>query len=212
MSNSDRTKNCDRNKNNSMNSRLKNTGLSSISSVFVEHSEFLKKFISRFLHKQQDIEDVVQEAYLKAYSAEQDRGAIEQPKAFLFTIAKNLALNELTRKSRKMTDYIEESQSHIPAVDEQTVENELEASQSLGLYCEAVAELPDKCRRVYLLRKVHGLSHNDICKRLNISRSMVEKHLRIGTLSCRDYMLKRDGGIMLTAKSLKAVVTMEVNK
>ena len=209
----------DHSRTNPANSRAASAGLSGISSVFVEHSDFLKKFISRFLHRQQDIEDVVQEAYLKAYGAEQNRGKIEQPKAFLFTIAKNLALNELTRKSRKMTEYIEESQAFIPTADEGTVENEIEASQSLGLYCEAVADLPVKCRRVYLLRKVHGLSHKDICERLNISRSMVEKHLRIGTLSCRDYMLKRGGGDLpndLRDKSLKgvatAVATMEVNK
>ena len=166
-------------------------GLSSISSIFVEHSTFLKKFLARFLQREQDIEDVAQEAYLKAYSVEQDRGGIEQPKAFLFTIAKNLALNELTRKSRQMTDYIEERQAPFLIVGSATVENELEADQSLSLYCQAVEALPEKCRRVYLLRKVHGLSHKDISKRLGISRSMVEKHLRIGTLSCRDYMAKR---------------------
>ena len=75
-------------------------GLSRISQAFIEHNSFLKKFLKRFLQREQDIEDVVQEAYLKAYSAEQDRGGIEQPKAFLFSIAKNLAINELTRKSR----------------------------------------------------------------------------------------------------------------
>lgn len=166
-------------------------GLSAISSIFVEHSSFLKKFLARFLQREQDIEDVAQEAYLKAYKVEQDRGGIEQPKAFLFTIAKNLALNELTRKSRQMTDYIEEKQAPILIMGSATVENELEAEQSLRLYCEAVSQLPEKCRRVYLLRKVHRLTHKQIADRLGISRSMVEKHLRIGALSCRDYMLKR---------------------
>ena len=167
-------------------------GLSRISQAFIEHNTFLKKFLKRFLQREQDIEDVVQEAYLKAYSAEQIRGGIEQPKAFLFSIAKNLAINELTRKSRQMTGYIEEC--HIPLQLEisDSVESEVEGQESLGIYCEAVAALPEKCRRVYLLRKVHGLPHKDIAERLGVSLSTVEKHLRLGTLSCRDYIRRHN--------------------
>jgi RNA polymerase sigma factor (sigma-70 family) len=169
--------------------------LSGISSVFVEHSSFLKKFLTRFLNREQDIEDVVQEAYLKAYSIEQDRGEIEQPKAFLFSIAKNLALNELSRKSRQMTGYIEECQAAFAVESQTTVENEIEAHQSLGIYCEAVAALPEQCRRVYLLRKVHGLPHKEIGQRLGITTSAVQKHLRIGSLRCLTYVRKHGGGL-----------------
>ncbi|MBT5331907.1 MAG: RNA polymerase sigma factor [Porticoccaceae bacterium] len=163
-----------------------------VSSMFLEHATFLKRFLAKFLSSEQDIEDVAQEAYLKAYSAEQDKGCIEQPKAFLFSIAKNLALNELTRKSRRMTDYIEDCQSQVSMESAATVENEVEANHSIGLYCEAVANLPEKCRRVYLLRKVHGLSHKEICARLGVSRSTVEKYISMGSLSCRDYMSRRE--------------------
>jgi len=153
---------------------------------------FLKKFLAGFLTHEQDIEDVAQEAYLKAYSKEQER-EIEQPKAFLFSIAKNLALNELSRRSRQMTGYIEECQAPYLLGNETSTESEVEAQQSLGIYCEAVAALPEKCRRVYLLRKVHGLPHKEIAMRLNVSISSVEKHLRIGVGSCREYMRRHNG-------------------
>lgn len=166
-------------------------GLTGISRIFLENSTFLKKFLTKFLNREQDIEDVAQEAYLKAYSAEQDRGEIEQPKAFLFSIAKNLALNELTRKSRQMTRSIELCQQAMSEESPSNIENEVQAQQSLGIYCEAVAALPEKCRRVYLLRKVHGLRHKEIAKRLGISLSAVEKHLRNGSISCRNYIRER---------------------
>lgn len=169
-----------------------NNGLSGISRVFLEHGTFLKKFLTRFLNREQDIEDVVQEAYLKAYIAEQDYGEIEQPRAFLFSIAKNLALNELSRKSRQMTSYIEECQKPFVTDAENTTEKEIEAWDSLGIYCDAVATLPVKCRQVYLLRKVHGLRHKEIAKRLDISLSTVEKHLRVGASCCRDYMRRHN--------------------
>lgn len=169
-------------------------GLSGISRIFLEHNAFLKKFLARFLRHEQDIEDISQQAYLQAYSAEQKRGVIEQPKAFLFSIAKNLALNELSRKSRQMTAYIKDAQAPYSIEDGTSVEEELQARQTLGLYCEAVSMLPETCRRVYLLRKVHGLPHKEIAERLGISRSAVEKHLRMGMQCCRDYMLRKQGG------------------
>lgn len=161
--------------------------LSNISSAFLEHSGFLKKFLKRFLSENHDIEDVVQETYLKAYRAEQEKD-IDQPKAFLFSIAKNLALNELSKKSRQMTDSIEECTAALNLVDVATIENQVEAEQSLGIYCEAIASLPERRRRVYLLRKVHGLPHKEIAHRLGISISSVEKHLLKGALHCRNYI------------------------
>jgi len=67
---------------------------STLTVSFLENFTFLQKFLARYFTEQQDIEDVVQETYLRAYGAE-TRNEIEHPKAFLFQIAKNLALTDL---------------------------------------------------------------------------------------------------------------------
>ena len=59
--------------------------LSAVTGAFLENYVFLKRFLARFFQDNRDIEDVAQEAYLRAYVAEQKR-EIEQPKAFLFRI------------------------------------------------------------------------------------------------------------------------------
>jgi RNA polymerase sigma factor (sigma-70 family) len=158
-----------------------------VTSAFLESAAFLKKFLGRFLPVQQDIEDVAQEAYLRAYVAEQ-RQSIEQPKAFLFRVAKNLALTRLSSKSRRITDYIEEAGKSVVVDTSPASDEELEAQQCFGLYCEAVAALPEKCRQVFLLRKVHGLSHREIGERLRLSISSVEKYLREGILACQAHV------------------------
>lgn len=162
-------------------------GLSAVTQAFLDNSTLLKKFLTRFLTGQQDIEDVVQEAYLRAYQAEKKK-VIEQPKAFLFRIARNLALTELTKKSRQIVDYLEDSDPSVVIQSELTVENEVVALQTLGIYCEAIAALSKKCRRVYLLRKVHGLTHKEIAVRLDLTVSSTEKYLRKGVLHCRAHM------------------------
>ena len=167
--------------------------LSAVSASFLEHQLFLKKFLSRYLYTQQDIDDVAQEAYLRAYQAEQKKD-IEQPKAFLFRIARNIALTELTKKSRQITSYIADFDNSVVIPSEASVEDEIEARQHLGIYCEAVACLPKQCRRVFLLRKVHGLSHKEIAKRMGLTVSSVEKHLLKGVLKCRAYVRAREEG------------------
>lgn len=169
--------------------------LSAVTAAFLEHNGFLKKFLSGFLPAPQDIEDVAQETYLRAYIAEQ-RESIEQPKAFLFRIAKNLALTKLSKKSRQITDYIEEAGATAVIEAAAAIDQELEAQECLGLYCEAVAALPEKCRQVFLLRKVHGLAHKDIAERMELSISSVEKYLRQGILACEAHLRNHEGPSM----------------
>jgi RNA polymerase sigma factor (sigma-70 family) len=174
--------------------RSKASAPSAVTAAFLESGSFLKKFLSRFLPMHQDIEDVAQEAYLRAYVAEQ-REAIEQPKAFLFRVAKNLALTSLSKKSQRITDYIEEAGESVVIDTAAASDEEVEAQQCFGIYCEAVASLPEKCRQVFLLRKVHGLSHKEIGERLGLSISSVEKYLREGILTCQAQVAQHEGSM-----------------
>ena len=56
----------------------------------------------------------------------------------------------------------------------------------------ALSELPAACRECFLLRKLDGLSHLEIADRLEISRSMVEKHMVRALLHCRSLMRAND--------------------
>ena len=162
----------------------------SVHDAYTRNGPSLKRFISRFLRSPPDIEDIAQEAFLRAYAVERSR-PIEQPKSFLFRIAKHLALSQLTRKSRQITDYIEDSTDPEVVQLENSAEEEVSARQILALHCEAVAELPPQCREAYLLRKVQGLSHKEIAAELGIAVSTVEKHLMKAVAQCDRYVRER---------------------
>lgn len=168
--------------------------LSAVSAAFLENHAFLKQFLARFFSDRQDIEDVAQEAFLRAYVAEQQK-EIEQPRAYLFRIARNLALTKLTKKSNKITDYLEECGGSVVIECVAAADSEVEAQESLGLYCDAVAALPEKCRQVFLLRKVHGLAHKEIAKRMSLSVSSVEKYLLRGILECKAFVQEHEGRV-----------------
>jgi len=167
---------------------------SGIYDAYTRHQAALKRYISRFLPNSYDIEDVSQETFLRAFTTEKSR-EIEQPKSFLFRIAKHVALTQLTQKSRQITDYLEDFDESEVLLTEDTLEDELMARETLGIHCEAVAGLPPQCRRVYLMRKVYGMSHKEIAGQLGIAVSTVEKHLIKGVEQCDRYVQEKTNNI-----------------
>ena len=59
----------------------------------------LKRFLRRYYSRTEDIDDLAQEAFLRAFDAESGR-EIQSPKAYLFRVARNIALRDLGKKSR----------------------------------------------------------------------------------------------------------------
>ena len=163
---------------------------SGVTPAFVKNLSFLKRFLTRFLSSSQDIEDVVQESYLKALCAEQKK-EITSPKAFLFRIARNEALKELQKKSRRITDYLDDLD--IPeSSTEISIEDSSIAKQRFGLFCESALEMPPKCRKAFLMCKVYGFSYKEIASHLDISVSGVEKHIARGLEICSNYVDKAE--------------------
>ena len=144
--------------------------------AYEQHLSALKRYVMRILHAENDVEDVVQEAFMRAYKTEAE-GDIRQPKSYLFRVAKHVALNQVRQKVTRPTDFIEESDPATLLKEAWTLEDEVLAQEKLGIHCAAVAALPPKRRKVYLMRKVYGMSHKNIAESLGISTSTVEAHL-----------------------------------
>ena len=162
---------------------------STVSTAFIKHETFLKKFLGRFLHRPQDVDDAAQEAFLKAFAAEKKQ-EVRSPKSFLFQIAKNVALQELTKKSKMITDYIEDLSDSAISYEGRPLEDVFAAQQRLELFCRAASTLPPQCRRAFLMRKVYGMSQKEIAEKLGISISTVEKHHTTGLKRCSEMMRK----------------------
>lgn len=169
--------------------------VSGVLGAFILHRLPLRRFIARYMKNAADVDDVTQETFLRAYSVERDR-PIAQPKSFIFRIAKHIALTQLTQKGRQITAYIEDLDGSTLIGTAGSAEDEVVATETLGVHCEAVARLPSQCRQVYLLRKVHGLSHKEIATHLDIAVSTVEKHLTKGLDLCDRHVREQAGEAM----------------
>ena len=163
--------------------------MSRILQSYLENQDALKRYIARFGPCAEEADDIAQETFLKGFAAEQIT-EIREPRAFLFRIAKNLALGELRTRRRARTDKIEDFGGDGIVVDERQAlaEEQLDAMRKMAAFAMAVALLPPQCRRVFLMARVEGLRHKQIASRLNITVSNVEKLVAKGLLKCNRYL------------------------
>ncbi len=137
-----------------------------------------------------DIEDIVQEAYVRVCQVEQ-KETIKYPRSFLLKTAKNLALDYVKSAGNRLNLSIDENDLEQAARGEEerneTYRNAI-AKEEFAQFCEAVRHLPAQCRRAFILKKVYGFSQREIAEYMSISESTVEKHIANGIKRCSYYM------------------------
>ena len=137
-----------------------------------------------------DTDDVVQESYLKLLKAH-PTAKIASIKAYLFTIARNTASNFFRKQKifspipvSELPDWrvLDRAQNVVVLVNTRLQD---------ALIAEAIAELPARCREIFLLRVADGLSHADIAIRLCVSESTVRTQVARALEKCSHFLRER---------------------
>ena len=157
----------------------------SVLDVFNRYKTALKYFISGYVVNSQDVDDVCQETFLRTYKSSLEN-EIRQPKSFMFKVAKNLIYSDFRRASTQLNEYVEDMDLIDNQVDLEHLEDNTLAQEKLGVMCEAIAGLPNKCRQVVVMRKVYGMTTKDIAKRMNISPITVSNYITKGMCAYND--------------------------
>jgi RNA polymerase sigma-70 factor (ECF subfamily) len=151
------------------------------------HQAMLRAWLHSRFGAQCDIDDLVQEACVRLLRAHEG-GAVQSPKAFLFATARNLALDQVRHREVARIEPLVESEA-LRVLDEgDGVAETVAHNQELALLTEAIQSLPDRCRQIFTLRKVYGLSQREIAGKLGISERTVSAQLTIGVHKCTEYM------------------------
>lgn len=156
---------------------------------FLASRPLLCRMIGRLV-RPDEIEDIVQETFVHSYAAAHNQ-RIRNPRAFMLITARNLALNHLSRSERKLNCSLEELGGLEIFEQDTNVEEQCQSEEAFLVFCRAVAELPVNCRRVFILKKVYGLSQKEIADYLDISVSTVEKHVAKGMTLAAQYMMRQ---------------------
>ncbi|KAA9008554.1 MULTISPECIES: sigma-70 family RNA polymerase sigma factor [Sphingobium] len=123
-----------------------------------------------------DVDDIIQESYAILAGLERI-DHIVSPRNYFFEVAKSVVLRSLRRSRVVMIDapaHAEILEVPEPAPDQERL---LSDRQELEQVAAFIDRLPDRCREVFVLRKLRGFSQKDVARDLGIAESTVEKHM-----------------------------------
>lgn len=150
----------------------------------------LLRFFRRRFRNGADAADATQETFLRLLSAA-PRNLIDNPQAYLFTTARNIAFDQAQRQKRRaaiecpITD--EKAVLNIPS-DAPTPEMEIIDRERLVLFERALHGLPARARQVLLLNRMEGWSYPAIAQHLGVSPNTIYNDVRLAMAHCMDAM------------------------
>lgn len=139
----------------------------------------LTRFLKRNWRHEAEIPDLRQEVYARVYEAAL-RDKPLQIKGFLFRVARNLIIDRIRQQNVVSIEGVADFKGLDVSTNEPSPEEHVSARQELRVLRAAMDQLPPRCRQIFLLRKVQGLSQKEVATQMKISEITVEHQLARG--------------------------------
>jgi len=162
--------------------------------LFVRHHDGVFRYLSRILGQAETARDLTQEVFLRVSRSAVPAATEIEHRAWVFTIARNLALNHL-RDARRRPEATVLQDTAKPATQE--------LAAALG---QALAALGDLDRDVFLLRETAGLGYDEIAAACGLTVEAVRGRLQRAREQLRDTLggpidAQRRRGVRLTSST-----------
>ena len=168
--------------------RVKRGDRAAFAELVEKYKQPLFNFVFRTLRDEAESEDVAQNTFLQVYKSRDRYERTAKFSTWLFTIARNLCLNEIRRRSRHPAESIEESHAEYEDQPRQQYEDKthiaapdkLLHSELAQKIEEALADLPENQRTAILLCRQDELSYEEIAEVLDCSLSATKSLIHRG--------------------------------
>jgi len=154
---------------------MKRDDKSAMDELFHFYYHRLFHFSKSILKIENEIDDILQDVFVKIWLNRTKIDNAETFNAFIYTITKNEVLN-LIRSNLRNQSFRNELYTRAVAEEYQTP-NEIEYTEIKAGIDKIVANLPPKRQQVFILSRTESLSNKEIAQQLNISEKTVEDHI-----------------------------------
>ncbi len=154
------------------------------------HEPSLRGYLHGSFPKVRDVDDVVQESYLRLWRA-RARESVSSAKALLFHIARGVALDNGRRERISPITFDSELAATIAVEDgAPNAADSLCSREEYTLLADAIRSLPRRCREIVIMRKLERLPQKEIARRLGISEQTVQVQVLNGVRRCGAYLAR----------------------
>lgn len=154
--------------------------------LYIAHRRELVNYASRIIGDHGRAEDIVHDAWL-IFDQLPDQDIVRDPVSYLRRTVRNLALTTLRRINTYHRIAGAEMESAANVVDQTpSSEEQAIAAQSLALFMERLAVLPERQRIAIRMHRLEGRKMREIALHLGISIPMVHTLISDGLVKCAD--------------------------
>ncbi|HLF45448.1 MAG TPA: RNA polymerase sigma-70 factor [Chitinophagaceae bacterium] len=143
--------------------------------IYHHYNQFLQPFLLNKTKSLELTEEIIQELYLKLWDRRETLPSIENYRSYIYTMAVNAVYTHFRKAAveqkilKKLWRGMTEQQS--------TTDEIMEFKESEALINQAVEKLPPQQKKIYLLSRRSGLSHDEIADELHISKRTVSNQV-----------------------------------
>ena len=154
------------------------------------HEPVLRSYLRSTFPTIRDVDDVVQESYLRIWKTTATQ-RITSAQAFLFRVARNLALDVIRHESVSPLVPMG-SLADLSVLDDRAGVAEVLTREEKGkLLGQALAALPMRCREILFLHKIKGLSQRAVAEQFGLSEKTVANQVALGVNRCEEFFRRR---------------------
>ena len=159
------------------------------------YNERIYRAARSIVRDEQEAEDIMQQAYVNAFTHLRQFNGSAQFSTWLTRIAINEALARVRRRGRyeALDDDLSNVEPFMSTNPVHNPERQAFVGELRGLLEWAIDTLPDGMREVFVLRDVEGLSTAEVAESLEVSEDVVKTRLSRGRAALRRALLERTG-------------------
>ncbi len=148
---------------------------STVEALYSEHHSWLKGWLLRRLGNPEQAADLAQDTFIRLLSSERVPHRLDEPRAFLTTVAQHLVFNHWRRE--KLEKSYLEALAQLPDDSAKSPEEHAILLETLTELDQLLDGLPAIVRRAFLLSQLEGRTHAQVAELLDISIPTVKRYI-----------------------------------
>ncbi len=147
--------------------------------LFKAEYENVKYFIRHYVHDSAESEDLAQETFASLWTNRDRIDPQRNIRSFLFTIARNKALNHLSSLRARLTDPLEKGsvELSIESLNSEHIISRIDAMDLKRIIDMVYEKMPELTRRIFIMNRDEGMTYEEIADATGLTSKKVEYNM-----------------------------------
>jgi len=145
--------------------------------LFTAEYNKLCRYALSYMQDEHAAEDVVQDTFIRIWETKQDLIGSPDIRFYLVTAVRNNCISALRKLKSSSVQYMEQAPEPEPEPFLTATQHREELAAKGQKLAAALDLLPPKCKEIFLLVKMHGMSYKKVAESLDISVKTVENQM-----------------------------------